>query len=249
MTPPETSTVRYSPSTTIGAWSIARCSSTARRASSRSSPTSRSSTANSSPPQRATQSSGLTAGAQAAGDLDEHAVAGAVPERVVDLLEVVEVEQHEPAVVPGLECERDVLAEREPVVRARDDVGARLLLGLHAQLAQLGVGAAQLVDARLQATLELTAVADVEHQAEPDVAAVAACRTGRCDRAPSARRRRSRPGGRKPRTASRSRALSAWRSLKSSLSSGVDQVSPLAARRVPVDRGPAREALAVGAAR
>ena len=97
-----------------------------------------------------------------------------MPERVVDLLEVVEVEQHEPALLPGLERERDVLAEREPVVRAGDDVGARLLLGLHAQLAQLGVRAAQLVDARLQAALELAAVADVEHEAEPDVAAVAA---------------------------------------------------------------------------
>ena len=96
-----------------------------------------------------------------------------MPERVVDLLEVVEVEQHEAALVPGLERECDVLAEREPVVRAGHDVGARLLLGLHAQRAQLGVGAAQLVDARLQAALELAAVADVEHEAEPDVAAVA----------------------------------------------------------------------------
>ena len=81
---------------------------------------------------------------------------------------MVEVEQHEPALVPRLERERDVLAQREPVVRAGDDVGARLLLGLHAQLAQLGVGAAQLVDARLQPALELAPVADVEHQTEPD---------------------------------------------------------------------------------
>ena len=130
--------------------------------------------------------------AQAAGDLDQHAVAGAVAERVVDLLEVVEVEEHEAALVAGLERERDVLAEREPVVRAGDDVGARLLLGLDAQLAELGVGAAQLVDARLQAPLELAPVADVEHEAEPHACARRRRRTARCGRAPSARRRRSR---------------------------------------------------------
>ena len=173
MTPPETATVRYSPSTTIGAWSIACCSSTARRASSRlvAHVAQQHREFLAAPARDAVVRS--HSGTQAASDLDEHAIARTMPEGVVDLLEVVEVEQHEAAVVPGLERQRDMLAEREPVVRSRDDVGARLLLGLHAQLAQLDVGAAQLVDAQLQAALELTAIADVEHEAQPDVAAVA----------------------------------------------------------------------------
>ena len=75
--------------------------------------------------------------------------------------------------MPGLERERDVLAQRESVVSPRHDVGARLLLGLHAERAELGVGAAQLVDAGLQAALELATIADIEHQAQPDAASVA----------------------------------------------------------------------------
>ena len=51
------------------------------------------STANSSPPKRATVSLGAHRGAQPLGDRDEQLVAGAVAERVVDLLEAVEVEE------------------------------------------------------------------------------------------------------------------------------------------------------------
>ena len=51
------------------------------------------SSANSSPPKRATVSSGPHAGRQALGHAGEQHVAGRVAERVVDRLEVVEVEE------------------------------------------------------------------------------------------------------------------------------------------------------------
>ena len=53
------------------------------------------------------------------GDLDEDPVAGAVPERVVDRLEVVEVEEEHrdarPAAAPAGEGPLDVVAEEDPV--------------------------------------------------------------------------------------------------------------------------------------
>ena len=183
---------------------------------------------------------------QPAGDLDEHAVARAVPERVVDLLEVVEVEQHEAAVVPGLERERDVLAEGEPVVRARHDIGARLLLGLHAQRPQLGVGGAQLVDARLQTTLELAAVADIEHEAEPHVAPVSGVVGDVAIEHPAldAVIAHEAVGGLELRAVP---VALRGESEDVVLVVDVDEVEPLAARGVSVDDHAAREALAVGA--
>ena len=53
----------------------------------------RSARANSSPPRRARMPAPARRGLQAPGDLDQHAVAELVPERVVDGLEVIEVEQ------------------------------------------------------------------------------------------------------------------------------------------------------------
>ena len=225
--------------------SIARCSSRARRASSCSSrtPAQQHGEFLAAPARDAVV--GPRGGAQAAGDLDQHAIAGAVAERIVDLLEVVEVEQHETALVPGLERERDVLAQGEPVVRSRDDIGARLLLGLDAQLAQLGVRAAQLVDARLQAPLELAAVADVEHEAEADVAAVSAVVGHVAVEHPALDSvvADQAVGGLELRAVCERLGLA----VGVCPVVGMDQGDPLGARGLPVDERAAREPLAVGA--
>ena len=147
--------------------------------------------------------------------------------------------------MPGLERERDVLAQREPVVRPGDDIGARLLLGLDAQLAQLGVGAAQLVDARLQPPLELAAVADVEHEPEADVAPVAAVVGHVAIEHPALHAvvADEPVGGLELRgVVERLRLV-----LHVFLVVGVDQVDPLAARLVSVHHDAAGELLAIGA--
>src|SRR5260221_49558 len=189
---------------------------------------------------------GSHSGAQAASDLHEHAIAGAMPEGVVDLLEVVEVEQHEAAGMPGLERQRDMLAEREPVMRSRDDIRARLLFGLHSQLAKLDVGAAQLVDARLQAALKLTAIADVEHQAQADVAAVAGVVRDVAIEHPALDAVVAHEAVRGLELGPVRGAL-VLQVVEIAHVVGVDQVGPLTARRGSVGRESAREALAVGA--
>ena len=68
------------------------------------------------------------AGAKQVGDLDEHPVAVRVTERVVDLLEAVEVEAEdgdgEPAAARAREREVELLAEHAPVRQLRQLVGA-----------------------------------------------------------------------------------------------------------------------------
>ena len=69
------------------------------------------------------------AGAQAAGHLDEQPVAVGVPERVVDVLEAVEVEAEdgdgEPAAASARERELELLVEKAPVGKLGQLVGRR----------------------------------------------------------------------------------------------------------------------------
>ena len=68
-------------------WVIARASATVEPGAG--------SMANSSPPNRATRSSGRSCWRDPLGDRDQELVAGGMAERVVDDLEVVEVEEHD----------------------------------------------------------------------------------------------------------------------------------------------------------
>ena len=80
--------------------------------------------ANSSPPSRATRSVPRAPGAQPVGDFDEHAVAGLVSERVVDLLEPVEVEEEKGELL----ARPDAVHHRVDEVVAVREVGERVVL-------------------------------------------------------------------------------------------------------------------------
>ena len=84
---------------------------------------------NSSPPKRAIVSPGRTA-RQALGGGDQQLVAGAVAERVVDDLEVVDVgEQHREAGV-GLAAALERVGQRAVEERAVGQAGQRIVVGL-----------------------------------------------------------------------------------------------------------------------
>ena len=85
---------------------------------------------NSSPPKRAIMSSGRSSRGQALGDGDQQLVAGAVAERVVDDLEVVDVgEQHREAVLArgGARAPRPAARSKQ---RAVGQAGQRVVVGL-----------------------------------------------------------------------------------------------------------------------
>ena len=89
--------------------------------------------ANSSPPSRAARSPSRIVRPDPLGDGDQELVAGGMAERVVDDLEVVEVEEQDdrhPVGLPVAEVLRDLLGEQGPVRQ----VGQRVVVGLVAEL-------------------------------------------------------------------------------------------------------------------
>ncbi len=99
----------------------------------------RSSSRNSSPPWRASRPRSPSAPRSRAGDAAQQPVAGAVPERVVDELEVVEVDeqQRDRALAPprardrGAHARLELRAVGEPGQRVEEREPAQLLLGPH----------------------------------------------------------------------------------------------------------------------
>ena len=100
-------------------------------------------TTNSSPPKRATRSPGPHRRAQPVGHLDEQLVAGGVAERVVDDLEVVEVEEEAgQAAGAGAEPLGDVLRQQGAVGQP----GQRVVVGLVGELGLEGQPVGDVLD-------------------------------------------------------------------------------------------------------
>ncbi len=97
--------------------------------------------ANSSPPSRATASELRRRVAQEVGDGHDQLVAGLVPERVVDCLEVVEVEHEQRAAVPVAIDVCDVALELRLEPAPVQQAGERIVVGHVAQLALEHAGA------------------------------------------------------------------------------------------------------------
>ena len=97
--------------------------------------------ANSSPPRRAIESTGAHDAPQALGDLGQKLIARGVAERVVDLLETIEIhqQQRELAAVTGRDFDRaiDVLTEQHSVREPRQRVVHRLMAVQLSLLAKL----------------------------------------------------------------------------------------------------------------
>ena len=93
-----------------------------------------SSTANSSPPRRADRVGPAQALEQHAGDPDDQLVAGVVAERVVDRLEVVDVEHQQRAAGAVARDLREVAADLELEAAAVEQAGQRVVVGHVLQL-------------------------------------------------------------------------------------------------------------------
>ncbi len=90
---------------------------------------------------------GTTGAREPRGDAAEQLVADPMPERVIDTLEVVEVDDHHSDLARGARLER--LADLAAEQRARGEPGERVVMGLELklvlQIVQLGHGALVLV--------------------------------------------------------------------------------------------------------
>ena len=126
----------------------AACARRARRRRCSTSDGRRTSTANSSPPRRATTSLVADGAHQPGGDAAQQLVADRVAERVVDALEVVEVDEHHGDLAGGARLERlaHLLAEQRAVGEPGQRVVVGLVLELVLQVAQLGDGLLEAVE-------------------------------------------------------------------------------------------------------
>ena len=99
-------------------------------------------TTNSSPPKRATKSSGRSIVAQTIGDRAQQLVAAGMAQRVVDLLELVEIDEQQCRQPAGLMRNRqqafDLVAEIDPVGQRGQFVIARQMADPRLGVAPLG---------------------------------------------------------------------------------------------------------------